>query len=116
MTLNFRFQRLGLFGRKMGVAATPAPKGLKTRPKSWPALGSFWVNCYLKIVFPNFRTLDLNRHWLDILILRFLSLAVQLLEFQVKSLKDLGEPGLVERRIGRGLVWWSPGLAGVWLK
>ena len=28
-----------------------------------------------------------NRHWLDILILRFLSLAVQLLEFEVKRLK-----------------------------
>ena len=32
--------------------------GLKTRPKSWPTLGSFWVTCYLKIVFPNFQTLD----------------------------------------------------------
>ena len=32
-------------------------------------------------------SLFLNRNWLDFLILRFLSLAVQLLEFEVKPLK-----------------------------
>ena len=42
----------------MGVAATPAPWGLKTQPKSWPTLGSFWAICYLKIVFSSFQTLN----------------------------------------------------------
>ena len=32
--------------------------GLKTQPKIWPTLGSFWITCYLKIEFPNFLTLD----------------------------------------------------------
>ena len=32
--------------------------GLKTRPNSWPTLGFFWVTCYLKIMLPNFLTLD----------------------------------------------------------
>ena len=26
--------------------------GLKTRPKSWPTLWTFWVTCYLEIMFP----------------------------------------------------------------
>ena len=49
-----------LIGGKMGVATTSVPKdpGPKTRPKSWPTLGPFWVICYLKIILPNFLTLD----------------------------------------------------------
>ena len=43
----------------MSVAATPAPLGfgLKSRPNSWPTLGSFRAISYLKIVFPKFLTL-----------------------------------------------------------
>ena len=44
MVLNFRFRFLGLFAGKWVWVW-----GLKTRPKSWPTLGSFRVTCYLKI-------------------------------------------------------------------
>ena len=37
------------FWRENGLA------GLKTRPKSWSNGWNFWVNCYLKKSFRNFR-------------------------------------------------------------
>ena len=48
--LIYDFKFWGLFGGKIGMAGVC--------PKSWPTLESFWVTRYLKIVFPNFQTLD----------------------------------------------------------
>ena len=39
--------------------------GLKTRPKSWPNWWTFWVTCYLEIMFPTFQTLDLLKPYLE---------------------------------------------------
>ena len=49
-----------IFGWKMGVAATPAPKGLRpqNQTKKLAHVRVFWVTCYLKIVFPNLQTMD----------------------------------------------------------
>ena len=66
MSLNFRFQFLGPFlAGKWAWPPRQCPRvwGLKTRPKSLPTLGSFWVTWYLKIVFPNFQTLDPPLIW-----------------------------------------------------
>ena len=51
---------MALFGGKVCVAATPAPKGLglQNPTKKLAHVGVLWVTCYLKIVFPNFQTLD----------------------------------------------------------
>ena len=46
-------------GGEKGVAATPVHKGLglQNRTKKFSP-GSFWVTCYLRIMFPKFVTLD----------------------------------------------------------
>ena len=56
----FNFNFWGHFWRGKGRGRHLRVWDLKTRPKSWPTLGSFWVTCYLKIVFPNFQTLFPN--------------------------------------------------------
>ena len=44
----------------MGVAATPAPKGMgpQNPTKKLAHVGVLWVTCFLKIMLPNFQTLD----------------------------------------------------------
>ena len=80
----------------MGVAATPVPKGLwpHNPTKNWPMLGSFWVTCYLKIVFPNFQILDPP----------LISLAKVptvknglILRFEIVTLNDFGSPGVLKQ-------------------
>ena len=49
-----------LFGPKKGVAPHSAIRvlDLKTQPKSWPKVWSFWIMYYLKIMLPKIFDLD----------------------------------------------------------